>query len=64
VKRRALIRQLEGAGCFLKRPGTRHDVYFNPATNRSAPVPRHVEVPNSLCKLIRRQLELPENARE
>jgi len=31
-------------------------MYFNPATNRSAPVPRHVEVPDSLCSLIRKQL--------
>ena len=56
MKRRELIRQLESAGCVLKRPGGRHDIYFNPATNRSAPVPRHGEVPDSLCNLIRDSL--------
>jgi len=58
VKRRELVRELDRAGCILKRSSGRHDVYFNPATNRSAPVPRHREVPDSLCGLIRRQLGL------
>ncbi|MGC9971434.1 MAG: type II toxin-antitoxin system HicA family toxin [Bryobacteraceae bacterium] len=62
MKRRELIRQLEAAGCVLKRRGSRHDIYFNPAANRCAPVPRHTEVPDSLCGLILRQLGLRSEA--
>jgi predicted RNA binding protein YcfA (HicA-like mRNA interferase family) len=58
VNRRELIRELKRAGCRLKRSGGRHDVYHNPSTNRSAPVPRHTEIPDTLCALIRRQLGL------
>jgi mRNA interferase HicA len=60
LKRRELIRQLERAGCTLRRSSGGHDIYFNPRTGRSAPVPRHAEIPDSLCRLIRRQLNLNE----
>ncbi|RIK72809.1 MAG: addiction module toxin, HicA family [Planctomycetota bacterium] len=56
MKRVDFIRQLEQAGCELHRHGSRHDVYQNPATGKKAPVPRHREISNSLCRLIRRQL--------
>jgi len=56
LKRRDLIRELTDAGCVLKRHGHSHDIYFNPATRRSAPVPRHSEIPDSLADLIKRQL--------
>jgi mRNA interferase HicA len=58
MKRQEFIRELEQSGCVFKRHGKRHDVYFNPATGRSAPVPRHTEIKDSLCRLIRRQLGL------
>ena len=51
MKRRELIRQLDRAGCVLKRRGSRHDIYSNPAANRCAPVPRHTEVPDSRDKI-------------
>jgi len=44
------------------RHGARHDIYNNPATKRSAPVPRHNEIKKSLCRLIRKQLGLPDRA--
>ncbi|MGH7428285.1 MAG: type II toxin-antitoxin system HicA family toxin [Candidatus Methylomirabilaceae bacterium] len=56
MKRREFIRELVSAGCFLKRPGKRHDIYTNPKTRRSAPVPRHTEIKESLCSFIRKQL--------
>jgi len=56
MKRQAFIRELEQAGCVLHRHGARHDVYRNPATGKQAPVPRHREIKESLCRLIRRQL--------
>jgi len=58
VKRRELLRELADAGCLLRRHGSRHDIYENPANGRRAPVPRHSEVKKSLCEEIRRQLGL------
>jgi mRNA interferase HicA len=58
MKRQALIRELTAAGCVLQRHGKRHDIYRNPANGRQAPVPRHTEIPDTLCALIRRQLGL------
>jgi len=58
VKREAFLKALREAGCELKRHGTRHDIYWNPSTGRAAPVPRHTELANTLCRVIRRQLGL------
>jgi hypothetical protein len=58
VKRQQLIRELEQAGCVLHRHGKRHDIYRNPANGRQAPVPRHREIAETLCELIRKQLGL------
>jgi predicted RNA binding protein YcfA (HicA-like mRNA interferase family) len=56
LKRGEFIRELNQAGCHLKRHGGRHDIFINPTTKRTATVPRHREIPNSLANLIRRQL--------
>lgn len=58
MKRRALIKELTAGGCILVRHGKKHDVYRNPRTGHKAPVPRHREIADSLCKLIRKQLGL------
>ncbi len=58
MKRTDLIRELAKAGCYLRRRGAKHDIYANPKSGRKAPVPRHSEIRESLCKLIRRQLGL------
>lgn len=58
MKRRDLVRELEEAGCVLHRHGAKHDVYRNPANGRQATVPRHSEIKESLCRLIRKQLGL------
>jgi predicted RNA binding protein YcfA (HicA-like mRNA interferase family) len=60
MKRQEFIRELEQAGCVLHRHGAKHDIYRNPVNGKKAPVPRHVEIKNSLCRLIRKQLDLPE----
>jgi predicted RNA binding protein YcfA (HicA-like mRNA interferase family) len=60
VKRSHFIRELKEAGCYLKRHGKKHDLYVNPKNGRKAPVPRHTEVKDSLCELIRKQLKLGE----
>ena len=58
MKRQDLVGEIEQQGCVLKRHGKRHDIYLNPANGRSAPIPRHHEISQSLCRLIRRQLGL------
>ncbi|MFH1538878.1 MAG: type II toxin-antitoxin system HicA family toxin [bacterium] len=60
MKRHELIRELVDEGCYLKRRGTNHDIYINLANGRKAPVPRHTEIRNSLCMLIRKQLGIKE----
>jgi mRNA interferase HicA len=58
VNRNAFIRELTQAGCYLHRHGKKHDIYVNPETGHKAPIPRHREIKNSLCRLIRVQLGL------
>jgi hypothetical protein len=56
MKRKQFLQELVAAGCHLKRHGNRHDIYSNPRTGKQAPVPRHAEIKESLCILIRKQL--------
>ncbi len=56
MKRRDLVAKLEEAGCALLRHGGKHDVYHNPSTGRSEPVPRHREVNELLAKKILKSL--------
>ncbi len=58
MKRRAFVREWETAGCTLHRHGKRHDIYRNPVNGQQAPVPRHTEIADTLCAIIRRQLGL------
>jgi len=62
VKRHGLIKELVADGCYLLRHGKRHDTYINPRTGRKAPVPRHSEIKESLCELIKRQLGVKREA--
>ncbi len=57
MKRETFLRELRHAGCLLKR----HDLYTNPRNGRSAPVPRHTEIANSLCEVIRKQLGISQD---
>lgn len=58
MKRRALIRELIDAGCYLKRHGGRHDIYVNTKNGMKVLVPRHSEIKDSLCRIIRKELGL------
>ncbi len=58
MKRNELIKILEKQNYKLKRHGANHDIYENLQNNKIAPVPRHKEIPDSLCKLIFKQLKL------
>jgi hypothetical protein len=56
VKRTALVQELTEAGCYLERHGKRHDIFVNPRNGKKAPIPRHAEIKESLCRLIKTQL--------
>jgi len=56
VKRRDLVRKLENGGCELIRHGAKHDIYHNPATGMSEPVPRHREINELLARKIIKSL--------
>lgn len=58
MKRQAFVRELEQAGCELLRHGKRHDVFRNPNNGKKAPLPRHREIADTLCAIIRKQLGL------
>lgn len=34
MKRKEFIKQLIKAGCILLRSGAKHDIYYNPSTNK------------------------------
>jgi len=61
VKRGDLIRELTTRHCVLKRHGANHDIYLNVRNGKSAPVPRHTEIRNTLAKTIRKQLGIEES---
>ena len=41
MKHSELIRALIKAGCFIKRHGSKHDIWVNPKTGGRTSVPRH-----------------------
>jgi mRNA interferase HicA len=56
LKRIDLIKRLEDAGCEMLRHGARHDIYHNPNSGRTEPVPRHREINERLAKKIIKSL--------
>ena len=56
MKRCDLISQLEQAGCYLIRHGGKHDIYHNPKTGKTEPVPRHREINERLANKIIKSL--------
>ncbi len=52
MKRKELVRRITSAGCVLVRHGARHDLYRNPKTGKTQPVPRHEEIDENLAKHI------------
>ena len=58
MKQGNFIKELVDSGCYLKRHGNKHDIYANPANDKQTPIPRHSEIKDTLCQLIRKQLGL------
>lgn len=51
-----LRRLIEKAGCFIKRSGGNHDMYYSPLTGKLFPVSRHMsqEVPKGTERSIKK----------
>jgi len=60
MKRRDLLRHLLRHGCEVLREGGSHTLVVNRITRRSAAVPRHREINESLARRICRDLNIPE----
>ena len=63
MKHRDLVAGLERNGCTLLRNGAKHDIYHQPKSGRSEPVPRHREINELLAKKILKSLAVPEEPR-
>jgi mRNA interferase HicA len=63
MKRSTLLRHLRKYGCYLKREGSAHSLWTNPATGEVEAIPRHVEISVRLVYKICRGLSIPEIGR-
>jgi len=52
MKRRDLERRLRIAGCYLKREGASHSLWFNPRNGVTEAIPRHTEIKEPLARKI------------
>ena len=52
MKRRELIKTIQSFGCKLLRHGAKHDIYHNPETGVTEPMPRHSEINEILARKI------------
>ena len=59
MKRKTLIQYLVKNGCVIEREGKKHTLYYNPATNKSATIPRHREINTFTAKAICKDLGIP-----
>ena len=59
MKRKKLLKHLEGHGCRLLREGGSHTVYYNPANNKTSTIPRHSEIVDLLAVKICKDLYVP-----
>ncbi len=59
MKRSEFLKHLRMWGCFLKREGANHSVYFNARNRKMESIPRHAEIDNDLVRGICRRLEIP-----
>ena len=56
MKRHELVKKLSQAGCIRLRHGAKHDIYHNPNTGNSEPIPRHREINEHLARKIIKNL--------
>jgi len=56
MKKQELLKILKKEGCEFIRHGGKHDIYHNPKTGKTEPVPRHNEINEKLAKKIIKSL--------
>jgi hypothetical protein len=56
LERQDLERRLRMAGCYLKREGAAHSLWFNPRNGNTEAVPRHREIKEALARKILKNL--------
>ena len=56
MKKTELLQKLNRQGAVFVRYGAKHDVYFQPKTNKEATVPRHTEINEYTAKAILKKL--------
>ena len=56
MKRRDLIAQIEAAGAQLIRHVGKHDIYHNPTSGATQPIPRNSEINELLARKILKDL--------
>lgn len=59
MKRKDLIRYLLDNECIFEREGKKHTLFYNPATGKSATVPRHIGINTFTAKGICKDLGIP-----
>ena len=60
MKQHVLLKHLRRYGCYLKREGSEHSLWANPANGVIEAVPRHVEIPDKLVRKICKRLGVPD----
>lgn len=60
MKRNSLLKHLRRNGCYLKREGSAHSLWVNPANGVSEAIPRHTEIKDNLARKICRALGIPD----
>jgi predicted RNA binding protein YcfA (HicA-like mRNA interferase family) len=56
MKRTELIQQLTARGAILTRHGSNHDIYIQPKSGNTEPVPRHNEIKEFMARKIIKNL--------
>jgi mRNA interferase HicA len=59
MKRQALLKHLRQHGCELFREGANHSIFWNPTSQKTSAVPRHMEVSDKLARKICKDLGVP-----
>ena len=60
MKRSHFIKYLRENNCVLVREGANHSIYKNVLNNKISTVGRHSELSDLMCKVICKQLEIPQ----
>jgi mRNA interferase HicA len=58
VKRRDFEQHLKGHDCYVRREGSGHTIYTNPANGKSAAIPRHSEIKTATLRRICQDLDI------